>query len=122
MPEYNKTKMCAECPFRANALRGWLGPWTVQDFEDFIHKEGVFICHVDLKQKLDQGMTNEEVMEEGEHCVGMLRYMNSVCKLSRDKDKAAAQHRVAEIKDKPLISPFQFRAYHDPLGKQKKGD
>lgn len=117
MPVYNQKKMCPECPFRKKAPKGWLGPWTIEDFKQFIHREGTFVCHVDVARLIDEGVTeDEEIDEAGEHCVGMLRYMNAVCKRSRDPEKAAAQDRVEEIEDQPIIPPFKFEEYHNLHG------
>lgn len=98
---YDSTQMCNECPFRANAIPGWLGPYTVEQLHNLIHRnESHMLCHTRLKK--------------AQHCVGALRYMNSVCRQSRDEERFAAQKRLREIPDKQeLIKPFQFRSYHD---------
>lgn len=99
MTTYRSTQMCAECPFRANALPGWLGPWTVDDIHNLVHRnESHMICHTRL--------------EQDQHCVGALRYMNSVCRQSHDEERLAAQRALREIPDQPLIPPFKFKEHH----------
>jgi hypothetical protein len=122
MPEFSRQKMCAECPFRANALKGWLGPWVIEDFELMIHTDFDLICHVDISKMQERGLSTDEIQQTGQHCVGMLRYMNSVCKLSRNGVKAAAQQAVEEIPDQPVISAWEFSKYHGSNNEDRKGD
>lgn len=123
MASFNRTKMCAECPFRKKAPAGWLGPWTIAEMEEFYQFDGDFICHVEVKQLQDNGLSEEEIDEQGEHCVGMLRYMNGSCKRSRDPEKFAAQKGLEKIKDQPVIEPWKFRQHHESkLGSVDKSE
>ena len=113
MPQYNQKKMCSECPFRAKAPRGWLGPWTIDQIEYMIHtSEQMFLCHKSLDE-LQHELDDTELEIEAEHCVGFLRYTTSVCKRSRDPQRLAAQERLKEQPDQAVIPPFQFRKYHE---------
>lgn len=109
----NKTKMCEQCPFRADAPRGWLGPHSPAQLNKIIHGETPFACHVDRQRFLDD-VEVDVVVAGVEHCVGIMRYRDSVCKRPRDRDAALRQDLVADLPDDPIIPPFQFVAHHEP--------
>lgn len=47
----NKThcaKMCKECPFSKNSLKGWLSDYTGQDILNFMSAEASFPCHLQM--------------------------------------------------------------------------
>jgi len=113
MPKYSKRVMCSECPFRANALKGWLGPLSADDVNIVVHSDLPYICHVDMDKLASEGKGGPDNLEKlGEHCVGMARYRQSVCKRPRDPEAAAFQDAVVKVADKPIIAPFQFVKYH----------
>lgn len=124
MPRYTQRKMCRECPFRANAPAGWLGPATPQEVHDTIHGEGFYICHVSINKMIRQGIDEDEWLEEGQHCVGFLRYRSTVCKRGRDRAQSDRQTELQEIPDQSLIPPRQFKSYHErgPMARQKDED
>jgi len=107
--------MCSECPFRAKAPPGWLGPWTVDQLEGAIHAHGVctFVCHLDIAARKKRKQSDSVIDRLGDHCVGFLRYMTAVFKLSRDSEQAAAQSRLEAIPDQPVIAPFKLRDHHE---------
>lgn len=121
MTTFNRMVMCAECPFREQAAPGWLGPWTIEEFEEFINSDNDLLCHVDYGQRKEAGQPQAKIEAEGQHCIGILRYRSSMCKLSRHADIAAIQTRLRSIKDQPLIPPWKFREHHDrhKVGRQK---
>jgi hypothetical protein len=122
MPVYKRTKMCAECPFRADAPRGWLGPLTVEDLMKTVHGAtkigptyvgdmGDMICHMDLLS-LPKKLTQDQIIEQGQMCVGMVRYTNSICKRSRRPELAEFQDKLSQVEDVPTIPPGKLREYH----------
>jgi hypothetical protein len=46
------TKLCNECPFSVNALKGWLGPHTIDAVIDTQDNEGLFSCHLARKENM----------------------------------------------------------------------
>lgn len=117
--------MCKECPFRAKSAPGWLGPWTIEDFEQMMRADTNFICHMDAEQMFQIPIPDDQQDTRGSHCVGMLRYFAASGKLPRDPVKAAAVARLKEIKDQPVIPPGQFRKHHSRLAalpRKKKQD
>ena len=117
MPTYERKKMCKECPFAQDSIKGWLGPWSIEDFENFVRFDGTFICHMDVARlqggdDSEECLDDEEIEEQGHHCVGMLRYMSGMCKLSRDLQKAQFQNEIKTVKDRPVLKPNTFREHH----------
>jgi len=112
MPQYKQTKMCSDCPFRKKAMKGWLGPWQPEEIQQMIHGENKYICHSDINKRSSVGQSESQIDEQGQHCVGFLRYRTKVCKTSRDEDQRAHQYKLKEIDDQEVIDAFQFVAHH----------
>ena len=112
--------MCAECPFRANAVRGWLGPSTPEQVNNAARGEEPYICHMDIARLDEEGLGPEEVEEQGQYCVGMSRYRNSICKSSRDPEQFQFQQELKKVPDKPLIPPNRFLEYHSAPPPKRK--
>lgn len=120
MPVYERCRMCPECPFRKISPRGWLGPWTVEDMEQIVHFEQHLICHLDVTTQQNAGLTDEQITLSGQHCVGALRYMSSVGKLSREPEKAQAQKKLKQVPDQSTIEPFKLREHHSVFGLKRE--
>ncbi len=112
MPSYRRTTMCSECPFRAIAAPGWLGPWTPEEVEAMVRGDQNFICHPEITALKSKGLSEIRVEAKGQHCVGFLRYMSSLCQRSRDPEKAEFQDKLKKIKDVPLIPARTFVEHH----------
>jgi hypothetical protein len=41
-------KPCSDCPFARTAMRGWLGPYTAEEWIHLIHGEGKVECHTKI--------------------------------------------------------------------------
>lgn len=113
MPTFERKTMCSECPFRQKAPAGWLGPYTIKDIEEMIQYDQGLVCHVSVKELSDEGLDETEIEEAGQHCVGMLRYMSNMCRLSRDPATIQAQRALKEVKDQAVIPPWKFREHHE---------
>lgn len=119
MPSYARNKMCGECPFRADAAPGWLGPWSAEEIEEIVLTDQNFICHTDIDRMKEDGIDIDDPLEKdiamdlGQHCVGAMRYMNQHFKLSRDKKKAEAQQRLKAQQDQDVIPARKFVEYHN---------
>lgn len=61
----------------------------------------------------DDGADEDEIEEQGQHCVGILRYRNAVCKKSRDSKILAVQDSLRTIPDQQVIAAGQFRKHHE---------
>lgn len=123
MPTFKRKKMCAECPFRLGAVRGYLGPLTVNNLLDTVHRprvEGVgrvgdvgeLICHMDIAALQADGNTPADISDSGQMCVGMVRYANSCFKRSRDEELGKFQDELRNVPDDPVIPPGKLECYH----------
>ena len=123
MPTFKRKKMCAECPFRLGAARGYLGPLTVEDLLKTVHGPekigtgyvgdvGELICHMDIATLKDSGSTDREIHKQGQMCVGMVRYTNSVFKRARDEEFGKFQDELRKVPDDPVIPAGKLECYH----------
>lgn len=135
MPTYERKTMCAECPFRKASIRGWLGPLTVDDLEQSVHGVnmggtfvgdlGEMICHMDIQRMRDDAeswgeeIDDDVIAEEGQQCVGMIRYANSSCKRSKVRHVPDFQTAVKAVPDQDIIAPWKLREHHT-LSKKTK--
>lgn len=112
MPTYKRRKMCGECPFRKASPKGWLGPWTPDELNEAARSDETVICHEDVNKLTRQGLTEAEIEDHGQYCVGILRYRNTLCKLNRDPKVSAAQKDLRSIDDVEVIPANQFLNHH----------
>jgi hypothetical protein len=116
MPVFRRKKMCSECPFRANSAPGWLGGvLTIEDLEVFVRCLGepaLLICHKAIRALHRKGAGTHEVLEQGQHCVGLARYALSCAKRSRDPAMAAFQKALENVPDQPVIPAGKLREHH----------
>ena len=85
------TAPCSDCPFSRNALRGWLGGGTADEWIITAHGDHEMPCHT-LK---------------GAQCVGAAIYRANVCKKPRFDDFRASADREAVF-----ATPMEFKAHH----------
>lgn len=114
MPSYRQTKMCKECPFRASAPAGWLGPWRPEQVDAAVRNDEPVVCHLSVARLRKAGRSDADIEAVGAHCVGALRYASAMCKLSRDPEKAAAQLHLKKVVDLPVVPAHGFVAHHAP--------
>jgi hypothetical protein len=91
------TRPCSDCPWARDALPGWLGSGTVEEWVAVAHGEAAADCHA-LKGS------------DGEHhqCVGLAIYRANVAKLCRDPDAI----RLPADREKVFASPREFIKHH----------
>lgn len=86
------TKPCSDCPWAREALNGWLGGGSIDDWLHTAHSDAHVDCHT----------------LRGAQCAGLAIYRRNVCKrveppllvLERDTDKVFA-------------TPMEFREHHE---------
>lgn len=102
---HNLTTPCDQCPFRKKSPRGWLGPWTPELIvEQVLAGDVRFGCH---KTVTDDGVDDGKV----EQCAGASKFANNICKLSRDRERAAHQRRLG-TDDDVFDSPKELQDHH----------
>lgn len=55
---------CSDCPFRRDALSGWLGGFTVDQFVLGAHSDAVMDCHTRKKPSDEAELVDEELDAE----------------------------------------------------------
>src|SRR5258705_13907898 len=87
---------CSDCPWRVDALAGWLGVRTVDEWLKSAHADVQIFCHVRL----------------GAQCAGSAIYRRNVCKLPRDPEAL----QLPADREKVFATPTAFRAHHESEG------
>lgn len=87
------TRPCGDCPWRRDALAGWLGGFTPESWIATAHGDQRVMCHT----------------KKGPQCAGAAIYRANVCKVSRD-DGAL---RLKADRKKVFSTPSEFLEYHD---------
>lgn len=109
-------KPCRECPFRKEALAGWLGSSTPEQFLATTMADHAMPCHLTV----DYGDRNWKAqLESGKasHCAGALDFFANICKMSRDRNRPRGQRN-----DAVFASPQAFLAHHESHGKRGSAD
>lgn len=86
-------KPCSDCPWARDALRGWLGSLSADEWLQAAHGEGRADCHA----------------YQGPQCAGFAIYRANICKLPRDRN---AQKLPAD-RERVFSSPMEFKAHHE---------
>lgn len=85
-------KPCSDCPWRRDALRGWLGSATPMEWVQIAHGESYVECHTLLTKQ----------------CAGLAVYRANVCKSPRDPSIM----RLDSDKEKVFSGPQEFLTHH----------
>ena len=117
-------KPCGECPFRKNALPGWLGPWkSAEELLRPVMGEVGFICHMSLQTDYDEARG----IDESKHklCAGSLICANKSFKSYRNPDLAAAQKKFG--RDEGIMDQWEFVERHKKkltpyVGSEREGE
>lgn len=88
-------KPCADCPWRRNAVKGWLGDQSAKEWIRDVHGEALIQCHVHT--------------QHDQQCAGAAIYRANVHKVTRRKECL----RLPPDKDGVFGSADEFRNYHE---------
>lgn len=83
---------CSDCPYRRDAIPGWLGGSTPEEYALLAHGEAMIMCHT----------------KRGPQCAGAAIYRANVCKNPRTPDHL----RLPEDTVKVFSSMREFIDYH----------
>lgn len=99
------TKPCSDCPFARDALPGWLGTSTAEEWRQMAHGETWIECHV----------------HTGVQCAGASIYRANVAKTPRDKTIM----RLPADPKSCFVTPMEFLEHHrrieDVFNREKQG-
>lgn len=89
--ECQHTEPCSDCPWRRDALKGWLGGHTADEFVDIARSDFPYPCHT---------ITNQQ-------CAGMAIYRRNICKVPRPP-------AIVLEKDTETVfaTPMEFTEHH----------
>ena len=71
---------CDECPWVRDALRGWLGPHTAQEWIDIAHSDSLIACHKTIPPGTPEDGSDLDQMTT---CAGAAIFRANVCKSPR---------------------------------------
>lgn len=90
------TQPCSDCPMARDALPGWLGGSTPEQYRQLAHSDHVVDCHA---------IRNTQ-------CAGMAIYRRNVCKRADPPNLVLPADR-----EKVFATPMEFVEHHSrPLG------
>lgn len=114
-------KMCKECPFSTESIKGYLGGFTVDETLQYISNEGLFSCHL---HRGDSVVENEENVKNGKSpiCRGFMLQAKKTGKLfggvfskeSRGLLKLQKEMKV-EREELDKVLGFNFRIHHKQI-------
>lgn len=87
------TRPCGDCPWRRDALVGWLGSMSADEWLKSAHGEDVADCHT----------------RQGQQCAGLATYRANVCKVPRDSKTL----RLPSDREAVFAGPREFREHHE---------
>lgn len=85
-------KPCGDCPWRRDALPGWLGNLTADDWLRAAHGESRIDCHTIAKMQ----------------CAGAAIYRRNVCKRMHDPKLLVLD----ADRERVFSNPMEFKEYH----------
>lgn len=97
-------KVCDDCPWRKNSLKGWLGDQDPELFTDIIKSGSKLPCHKTQKKQMNLNELDED--DSILHCRGSLITMKNNCIRSRNE-------KIAKLQDKIEQDPNFFKTLKD---------
>lgn len=92
------TKACSDCPMRRDALNGWLGGSTPEEYAQLCHSDAVVECHV----------------HSGSRCAGLAIYRRNTAKWQPE------EHRLPADRETIFSNVMEFMAHHKAFPSPKK--
>lgn len=84
------TGACSDCPLRRDAIRGWLGGSTPEEYVRLCHSDEVVECHV----------------HAGSRCAGLAIYRRNTCK------RQPAEHTLPSDHVTIFSNQIEFLKHH----------
>jgi hypothetical protein len=109
-------KICDECPFSKESLRGWLGPHSIEEILHMQQSEYPFSCH---KTRDDQ--TTNEAIQNGEYpiCRGYIASASKSCKRFGQhpivgQAMLKLQEEITQEDKDQVLARWEFPDHHNP--------
>lgn len=108
------SKLCKECPFSKQALKGWLGPHTVDEIHKMMSDEYPFTCH--LARDSDTTLIN---VKKGQYpiCRGFVASATKSAKLFGSDFEFGVhlkqlQSQITQQDKNQVMAIWEFKEYH----------
>lgn len=80
-----REKPCFDCPWRRNAAKGWLGPFSAEQWEELAHSDVAIACHITIPENSAFGdWDNDDLLQ----CAGAAIYRSNIAKSPRNPEVA----------------------------------
>lgn len=103
------TQPCAQCPWRRDSLRGWLGEDTPADFAATAESDERMPCHITVDYEREDW---REQADSAPRCAGRAVYLRNRCKVPRDREEAEFVRSVERDADNVFTTAAAFIAHH----------
>lgn len=106
-------KICNECPFSKDSMKGWLGPHSIEELMDYIQFEYPFSCH---KTRDDE--TTDIAIAAGDYpvCRGFVAAASKSFKLfgttEAGRQMRLFQDQITPEEKEMVLSKWEFREHH----------
>lgn len=113
-----RKRMCGECPFRKDSLKGWLGGETVDETLNAQQFEHLFSCH---KNRTEDQKLNLELIKDGQQpiCRGFLVSAKLSAKMFGQNVANGAELKrltnemvISEEEKENTLKRWEFREHH----------
>lgn len=108
-------KICNQCPFSKNSMRGWLGPHSIEEILHVQQMEGLFSCHMTREDE-----TTVEDIKEGRTpiCRGFIASASASCKLFGQNPETGnalreLQDQITPEEKKEVLPRWEFKNHHE---------
>ncbi len=110
---------CAECPFRRNAIPGYLGAYTPSEVFESIWRSVPFFCHP--KINYERKDWEKKAAKDGRLCLGSMVFAKKMMAPTRpdsypetDAEVLAARTQNENRTDVDCMTPREFMEWHKP--------
>lgn len=119
--KFELTKLCKNCPFRTDSLKGWLGRKRAEEISfAILEQQGTFPCHktVDYNNEHDED-GDGVVHQDSQHCAGamiMLEKMQRPNQMMRIAERLGMYDFRKLVMDSPVFgSSRKFIQHHTKI-------
>lgn len=100
---------CTQCPFRRQAMPGWLGPWEPNELTRAVKVEP-FPCHLTIKKRVPFDHPDAANMQS---CAGAAIFLRNQCAIPHVEDIRAHMDRLVTLPHYATTSTTVFQWPHE---------
>ena len=99
---------CNDCPWRRDAIPGWLGPHTAEEWTQMAHADGQIACHQTIPADTPEDGSDLDQMTA---CAGAAIFRANIAKSPRPL-RGLPEYRLAADRERVFSWDDEFIAYH----------